>query len=207
MNEHSFIFAANMRIRDEHKEQIVKQKALELLVSQGFEGFSMQKLARAANVSPATLYIYYRDKEDLVMSIGREIGEKLNQAIFKGFDTNASFADGMRVQWRNRADFMLSHQLEMTFYEQIKNSTFREAISADIVAEFKEKMSLFMQNAIRNNEVKPIKIEVFWSVAYAPLYNLLRFHSEGKSIGGHPFVFTDEIMWETFDLVMKALKP
>lgn len=196
-----------MRIRDEHKEQVVKQKALELLVSQGFEGFSMQKLARAANVSPATLYIYYRDKEDLIMSIGREIGEKLNQEIFKDFDTNAPFVEGMRVQWRNRANFMLSHQLEMTFYEQVKNSTYRDAVSANFVAEFKEKMSVFMKNALKNKEVKPIPIEVFWSIAYAPLYNLLRFHSEGQSIGGRPFEFTEEILWQTFDLVMKALKP
>lgn len=196
-----------MRIRDEHKEQIVKQKALELLVSQGFEGFSMQKLARAANVSPATLYIYYKDKEDLIMSIGREIGEKLNQEIFKDFDTNAHFVEGMRVQWRNRANFMLSHQLEMTFYEQVKNSTFRDAVAANFVAEFKEKMTVFMKNAVKNKEVEPMPIEVFWSIAYAPLYNLLRFHSEGQSIGGRPFVFTDEILWQTFDLVMKALKP
>ena len=196
-----------MRIRDEHKEQVVKQKALELFVSQGFEGFSMQKLAKSASVSPATLYIYYRDKEDLIISIGREIGEKLNQAIFKGFDPNAPFIEGMRVQWRNRATFMLSHRLEMTFYEQIKNSTFREAISAIFVAEFKEKMSVFMKNAIENNEVKAMPIEVFWSVAYAPLYNLLRFHSEGKSIGDRPFQFSEEIMWQTFDLVMKALEP
>jgi AcrR family transcriptional regulator len=196
-----------MRIRDENKEQIVKQKALELLVSQGFEGFSMQKLARAANVSPATLYIYYKDKEDLIMSIGREIGEKLNQEIFKGFDPNLSFAEGLRVQWRNRANFMLSHQLEMVFYEQIKNSTFREAIAENIVSEFKEKMTIFGKNAIERGELKPMPVEVFWSVAFAPLYNLIRFDSDGKSIGGAPFALSEEIMWQTFDLVLKALKP
>ncbi|WP_435353139.1 TetR/AcrR family transcriptional regulator [Emticicia sp. SJ17W-69] len=196
-----------MRIRDENKEQIVKQKALELLVSQGFEGFSMQKLARAANVSPATLYIYYKDKEDLVVSIGREISENLNREIFKGFDPNLSFAEGLRVQWRNRANFMLSHQLEMVFYEQIKNSTFREAIAENIVSEFKEKMSIFARNAIQRGELNPMPVEVFWSVAFAPLYNLIRFHSDGKSIGGNPFSLSEEIMWQTFDLVLKALKP
>jgi TetR/AcrR family transcriptional regulator, multidrug resistance operon repressor len=196
-----------MRIRDENKEQIVKQKALELLVSQGFEGFSMQKLARAANVSPATLYIYYKDKEDLIVSIGREIGEKLNQEIFKDFDPNLPFAEGLRIQWRNRANFMISHKLEMDFYEQIKNSTFREAISENVVSEFKEKMSLFGKNAIQRGELNPMPIEVFWSVAFAPLYNLIRFDSDGKSIGGNPFALSEEIMWQTFDLVLKALKP
>ena len=144
-----------MRIRDEHKEQIVKQKALELLVNQGFEGFSMQKLARAANVSPATLYIYYKDKEDLIMSIGREIGEKLNQEIFKDFDPILPFAEGLRLQWRNRANFMLNHKIEMIFYEQIKSSTFREAISENVVSEFKEKMSIFARNAIQRGELNP----------------------------------------------------
>ena len=195
-----------MRIRDEHKEQVVKQKALELLVSQGFEGFSMQKLARAANVSPATLYIYYKDKEDLIISIGREVGEKHNQVIFKDFDPNAPFAEGLRVQWRNRADFMLNHKLEMDFYEQIKNSSFRDAVSGNMISEFKQKMGKFMQNAIQRGEVNPMPIEVFWSVMYAPLYNLIRFHQDGKSIGGNPFVLTESIMWQTFDLVLKGIK-
>lgn len=195
-----------MRIRDEHKEQVVKQKALELLVSQGFEGFSMQKLARAASVSPATLYIYYKDKEDLIMSIGKEIAVIHNKAIFKDFDPNAPFAEGLRVQWRNRADFMLNHKLEMDFFEQIKNSTFREAISEDIVVEFREKMSIFMKNAIQRGEINSMPIEVSWSVIYAPLYNLIRFHQNGKSMSGSPFVLTEEILWQTFDLVLKAIK-
>jgi AcrR family transcriptional regulator len=41
-----------MRLRDEQKEQLVRTKALELLVEEGFNGFSMHKLAKAANVSP-----------------------------------------------------------------------------------------------------------------------------------------------------------
>ena len=195
-----------MRIRDEHKEQVVKEKALELLVSQGFEGFSMQKLARAANVSPATLYIYYKDKEDLIVSIGREIAEKHNAAIFKNFDPYAPFADGLKIQWQNRAEFMMSHKLEMDFYEQIKNSSFREAVTENIVAEFREKMRIFMQNAVQRGEIKTLPIEVSWSILYAPLYNLIRFHQEGRSITGSPFVLTDEILWQTFDLVLKGIK-
>jgi TetR/AcrR family transcriptional regulator, multidrug resistance operon repressor len=59
MNEHSFIFApTEMRTRDEQKEITIREKALEMIVEQGFDGFSMQKLAKAAKVSPGTLYIY-----------------------------------------------------------------------------------------------------------------------------------------------------
>ena len=106
-----------MRTRNENKEQLVRQKALELIVSQGFEGFSMQKLAKAAEVSPATLYIYYKDKEDLITSIGIEIGQKFSENILKDFDPNLPFAEGMHIQWRNRAKYAIENKLETEFYE------------------------------------------------------------------------------------------
>jgi len=67
-------------------------------------------------------------------------------------------------------------------------------------------MGRFMKNAIANQEVDPMPMEVFWSIAFGPLHSLIRFHHEGKSIGGKPFVLTSKILWHTFDLVIKALK-
>jgi hypothetical protein len=53
-----------------------------------------------------------------------------------------------------------------------------------------------------------LPIEVFWSVAYAPLYQLVKFHMDGKSLpGAGVFKLTDAIMYKTLDLVLKGLKP
>ncbi len=196
-----------MRTRNENKEQLVRQKALELLVNQGFEGFSMQKLAKAAGVSPATLYIYYKDKEDLITSIGIEIGKKFSANILKDFDPLLPFADGLRIQWRNRTQHALENKLETEFYEQIRSSSFRDKVVESFVGDFKTSMSQFVKNAIEHGELNPMPIEVFWSVAYAPLYNLIRFHNEGHSIGGKPFVLSEDTMNQTLELVLKALKP
>jgi hypothetical protein len=35
----------------------------------------------------------------------------------------------------------------------------------------------------------------------------LRFHEEGKSIGGRPFKFSKKTMDETLEFVLKALSP
>jgi AcrR family transcriptional regulator len=72
-----------MRLRDEQKELLVRTKALELLVEEGFNGFSMHKLAKAANVSPATLYIYFQNKEDLIVQLGIEVGQKIQEVTFE----------------------------------------------------------------------------------------------------------------------------
>lgn len=196
-----------MRTRDENKESIVRQKALEMLVNEGFDGFSMQKLAKAAGVSPATLYIYYKDKEDLIVRLGIEEGKRMVEDTLVNFDPSMSFEQGLRIQWQNRAKHWLENPIESRFFEQLKHTPYREKIVGGFHDRLKEKMGQFIKNAIANNELKPMPIEVFWSVAYAPLYTLINFHFEGRSIGGRPFVWQDELMEQALQLVLKAFKP
>ena len=73
--------------------------------------------------------------------------------------------------------------------------------------EFKDKMNRFITNAVERGEISLLPLEVYWSVAFGPLYSLLRFHNEGKSFGGRPFVFSEEILTQTFELVLKAFRP
>ncbi|MCA0365543.1 MAG: TetR/AcrR family transcriptional regulator [Bacteroidetes bacterium] len=196
-----------MRIRDENKQAIVKEKAIKMLVNEGFDGFSMQKLAKAAGVSPATLYIYYKDKEDLIVQLGIEAGREMLDFTMKNFDPEMNFAAGMKIQWENRAAFNLKNDHKTAFYEMIKMSPFREKVSEKLKNDFREIMSRFIKKAVENGEIKPLPIEVYWSVAFAPLYNLLRFHADGQSIGGRPFEWKDEYMYQALELVLKALKP
>ncbi len=40
-----------MRNKDEHKEKSIREKAIEIIVKEGFDGLSMHKLAKAADIS------------------------------------------------------------------------------------------------------------------------------------------------------------
>ena len=196
-----------MRVRDEFKLQQVHRQATELIASEGLNGFSMQKLARAAGVSPATLYIYFKDKDDLILQLGIAEGRRMAEATLRDFDPQLPFAEGLRVQWRNRADFYLHNRLSVNCFEHLRHSPFRDKIYASMPGDFTEAMNAFVRNAIRNGELAPMPIEVFWSVAYAPLMNLIRFHFDGRSLGTRPFTFSDTIMEQTLELVLKAFKP
>jgi AcrR family transcriptional regulator len=167
----------------------------------------MNKLAKACNVSVATLYIYYADKDDLLQKIGIAIGKNFFKTTLKDFSPEMGFAEGLKKQWQNRAAFAIKYPQEVAFFEIIRHSPHGEHILHESLSEFKEIMSQFFNNALQRNELIPLPVEVFWSVAYGPLYSLLRFHREGKSMAGKPFVFSDEMMDETFELVLKALTP
>ncbi|KDN56128.1 TetR/AcrR family transcriptional regulator [Flavobacterium seoulense] len=196
-----------MRTRDTNKEEIVKQKAIQLLVEKGIEGFSMNRLAKESKISVATLYIYYSDKDDLIRKIGIEIGKNFFSEMTNDFTTSMSFSEGLYKQWENRARFTQKFPLEVSCWELLTHSSYSESIIDESLLEFKSIMENFFKNAIEKKELIPISKEVFWSIAYGPLYSLLRFERDGKNFGGGPFKLNQNITREAFELVIKALTP
>jgi TetR/AcrR family transcriptional regulator, multidrug resistance operon repressor len=197
-----------MRTRDENKAQAIREKAIEMIVDEGFDGLSMQKLARAAKVSPATIYIYYKDRDDLILQLWNEEMDKMVEATLKGFSPSMSFEEGLKVQWMNRARFCMENPVTADFIEQLKHSPYHPTALKKLSPKFLDAMKEFVHNAIKRNELVKLPVEVYWSVAFAPLYQLVKFHMTGRGLRGQEkFVLDDKIINQTLKLVLKALKP
>ena len=61
-----------MRTRDYDKQQRIKEAMVHLILREGINGASVAKIAREAGVSPATIYVYYESKEDMLSAAFRE---------------------------------------------------------------------------------------------------------------------------------------
>jgi TetR/AcrR family transcriptional repressor of multidrug resistance operon len=55
------------------KRTLILRATLELLASCGFHGFSMKQLAERAGVAAGTLYLYFKDREELIRQLHQEI--------------------------------------------------------------------------------------------------------------------------------------
>ncbi len=66
-----------MRRKDDEKEKNIKEAVIKLILKEGFHGTSISKIAKEAGVSPATVYIYYENKEVMLQSIYHEYSEKI----------------------------------------------------------------------------------------------------------------------------------
>ncbi|AYL96388.1 TetR/AcrR family transcriptional regulator [Mucilaginibacter celer] len=196
-----------MRPRDEHKEQQIRQKAIEMIVSDGLDGFGINKLAKAAGVSPATIYIYYKDKEELITSLCISAAEKMMAFSLQNFSPDMDFAEGLKVQWYNRLHYFLHNPLDMEFIEIMRYTNFYEKVSQMLSTNFGSVLGLFMRNAEEKKQLLPLPFEVYWAIAYAPLYQLIKFHTQGNSYVNSSFVLDDKLMDQTLQLVLKALKP
>jgi AcrR family transcriptional regulator len=196
-----------MRLRDENKIESIFDQALSMVVQVGFDGLSMQKLAKAAGVSPATIYIYFKDRDDLLLQLHKRERDKFFMFVMEGFDPEMDFATGLTVQWKNRAKYAIDHPDRAHFLEHFTFTPLHERCRHEKNPVFKQGMKRFLEKAIANRELVNMSIEVYWSVAFSPLYNLVRFHKAGFNMAGDPFVLTDEMLLQTLALVLKAVKP
>lgn len=68
------------RQKDELRRKILRA-ASELFVNEGIESVSMRKIAERVEYSPAAIYLYFKDKSDLVNSICAETFEELDMRL------------------------------------------------------------------------------------------------------------------------------
>ncbi|MGA0558192.1 TetR/AcrR family transcriptional regulator [Larkinella sp. VNQ87] len=197
-----------MRLRDEAKERAIREKAIKMIVEEGLDGLSMQKLAKAAGVSPATIYIYFKDREDLIMQLYFEESMRMSEITLNGFNPDMHFEEGLRIQWKNRIRYCLDNPQRMQFMEQMRHSPFHEKFRQEVNNPFISAMRTFVRNAIRRNELARLPVEVYWSLAFAPLYQLVKFHlsRHGLPETGN-FELTDDLIEQALERVIKALKP
>lgn len=67
------------------KKELI-QKGIQLMSKEGYEGFSLRKLAAACNVSHAAPYRHFENKGELYRAINLEISTKFRDALFQGIE-------------------------------------------------------------------------------------------------------------------------
>lgn len=195
-----------MRPRDSQKEESICAMAVQIAVRDGLDGLTMNKLAKAAGVSPATIYIYFKDRDDMLLQVSLREELRMFEETLKDFDPKMDFETGLRQQWKNRANYFMKDAYRLRFMEQIKNTRFHEEVRK-CGQSHTSVLGEFVKNAIANKELRPLTLEVYWALAYAPLYQLIKFHVNKKGMLGRAYQLNDADFEEALQIVLKGLRP
>ncbi|NML23527.1 TetR/AcrR family transcriptional regulator [Pseudoflavitalea sp. G-6-1-2] len=176
-------------------EITIREQAIHMIAKEGFDGFSMNKLAKVSGFSVAAIYIYYKNKEELLSRIFNYVQTDFSDHMLKGFAADASFEKGLWTLWENYVAFALAKPSYFLFFDLFRNSHLVN--SADIeVSSFNQSVEKFARNAINKKEIRGMEPELFWSLAFGPLNALIRFHFEKENVYTH----------EMFEITKKNLK-
>lgn len=75
--------------------------AEKLIAEQGFQGLSMHKVAREANVATGTIYLYFRDKDHLLTEVRLHVSQRIADAVQANIQDDMSLQERFRTMWLN----------------------------------------------------------------------------------------------------------
>ena len=164
-----FIYFSAMRTKDDVKEAALFEATVKLVNEIGFASSSVSKIAKEAGVSPATIYVYYKNKEDLLVSTYVQIKLDLSKALLRDFDDQLPIRDIFRNVWFKMFEYISNHMEYFKFMEQFSSSPYSSLVNREEVEHYFDPLSKVMQKGIEQKIIKKVHPDILKAFIYFPI--------------------------------------
>lgn len=196
-----------MRPKSLEKEAAIRTIALQIIAEEGLENLSMQKLAKAANISPRTIYIKYENKEDLLIKLFIEdVLGTYEKAILEKFSPEMDFADGIRKIWLNAFHYLKNNKPSFALILHGKSSPMlNQAFQKANIKQghFFAPIHEFLQLNIKAGVIRKFPLDVHRALMFSPLLDLVNEYFDYEERPKQ--IITEKLILECCEAVMKGL--
>ena len=158
-----------MRTKDDEKEAALFEATVKLVNEIGFASSSVSKIAKEAGISPATIYIYYKNKEDLLVSTYIAIKLDLSKALLRNFDDTLPIRDILRNVWFNMFEYVSNNMEYYKFVEQFSNSPYSSLVNRQEVEQYFIPLLKVLQSGIDQKIIKDVNFDILTAFMYHPI--------------------------------------
>ncbi|MBU5351948.1 TetR/AcrR family transcriptional regulator [Paenibacillus barcinonensis] len=170
-----------MRHKDENKNQAIFDSTIQLINDVGFADLSMSKIAKRANLSPATIYTYYENKEDLLIKLYLDVKEKLSRSMLRNIHEDLEIKEICYIFMKNSLEFMIENKDWFLFLEQFSASPFMNKLCMADTAPMFQNLYHHIERGISNGSLKHVRAELVISYCYFPIVQLAKEYYEGMN--------------------------
>lgn len=189
-----------MRSRDEVKGKAVINATIKIVNEIGFASASIAKIAKEAGVSVGTIYIYHKNKEDLVLSVYYEVKEQITSVLYSGFNEENSVKENLKSLWENTLKAGNEIPNLLAYAEQFSNSPFNDLLDKSKLYELAKPLIDLQQKGIEEKVLKPLSFEEFIAFFIAPA----NFLSNQKICTA--FIINSENINDSFNIAWSTIK-
>jgi TetR/AcrR family transcriptional regulator, repressor of fatR-cypB operon len=115
-----------MRVKDEQKVDLFYASTLTLVARVGLVGLTIPLIAKQSGVATGTLYIYFKNKEELILMLFKEIKKRFQSKMFADYDPGMPVRDTLRRMWENSLTYAVANYEEQVFLQQFNISPYRK---------------------------------------------------------------------------------
>lgn len=153
-----------MKPKDEGKIAEIYAATLALVKEQGLSGITMSMIAKKAGSATGTVYIYFANKEELIVKLFDKCIDHYTRDYFAGYDPAAPFKVAFHTIWMNMLRYSIEHFDELVFIEQCFHSPF---ISDETRKETKDRLLPWRELIERGKKEKLIKqLDASWIMLF-----------------------------------------
>lgn len=185
MNVHFYItFAEQMHLmtiltKSEIKRNALVKATITLVNNNGFHATPMSKIAKMANVSPATIYLYFENKQDLVNKVYIDVKAAFTAYAFETYQDNMPVAQGFELIWKRISDFKLNEGEEALFLAQCDNTPVIDEDSRQVGIKHLQPLLDLWERGRQERIIKPLSDYLLYAYTINPLSFLMVMQNRG----------------------------
>ncbi|MDO6686562.1 MULTISPECIES: TetR/AcrR family transcriptional regulator [unclassified Agarivorans] len=159
-------------IPDKHLR--ILMAAEHLIERGGIDALSMQRVAKEAKVAAGTIYLYFKDKDELMAQLHERNLRLFTDAFLAGVDANEGLKEQHRRLWLNALNYHLAHVNVQRLWVHLETLP-KNAHHKQLIMELFEPVKLFFSRGVEEGCFKALPGEMLYALAFGQIHEICRF--------------------------------
>lgn len=185
------------KIKD--KRSTILKTTLVLITERGFHATPMSMIAKEAKVSVGVIYRYFKNKEELINVLFRELKAEMNEATFEGDSETQPIKQRFQLVWKNVLHYYITNPQAFKFIEQYYYSSFIDEETEKTRSQLNEPITQFFEEFRDNKRLKNLPVDALYAIVHGPIVSLAKFHLET------PMTLNDDIINNIVETIWEAI--
>jgi AcrR family transcriptional regulator len=171
-----------MRVKDDSKKEAIFNATIELLNEIGFAEITMSKIGKRAGVSSSTIYVYFKNKEDMLKKVYLDVKGKLRDAMARNIQHDIPMKQVVDRFVRNILSFVMEHRGYYLFIEQFANSPLVSGLCEKEMQEMFQPLKNIFEKGKKQGKFKPVSASMLMTYCYQPVAYIGKTLSKDASL-------------------------
>lgn len=192
--------------KEEFRREIL-DAARELFINEGYEKFSMRGLAKKIDYSPTTIYLYFKDKDDLLLAICEEVAEHFLTKLSHVRSVQRKPLDALRQILLYFVEFGFDNPNQYKVFFFAKPNVYgtqeefmeRESMARDSYLEFRK----IVQESVEAGKLRSMDVDLLTQALAVATHGLIIMTNYNKSF---PWVDRNALAAALVDGLLRGFK-
>lgn len=164
------------QVKDPEKRRAISEAVVTEAVEYGLASISMDAVARRAGVSKGTLYLYYKNKDEMLQEVYMEIKYAFATRMDDAIDGLTGSEQIVRVIWFELFQYVLDNPEHHLYAEYISSTQLLDSERQKEVAALTKRLHKPLRAAIKDGTIVDIPIATIQALFVAPAFHLAKHH-------------------------------